>query len=505
LMSLTLLAGLIVTIAPVTIRNWVVAHDFVLISTNGGVNLYIGNNPQTSLVTPRIPDIEQLAGRSRWSLFAYPEIVRGVESITQRTMKHSEVSRYFAGRALEFMRDNPVRALGYAARRALLLWGPREVSNNKVLHFEWKNSAILRWLPGFPLALSGFLMGLVAYWLERNAARRRQPPPEPDAAPRVEMAVLILLFVVVYSASFVPFLAAGRFRAPLIPFLLIFGAYALVWLARRVAARKLGRAAAWAVAWLALYGLANIPLVHYEPDLGRWHLDRATAYAFGGKPDEAIGEYRSAIEANPEFPRTYAELGSLLVRKGEFDEAIANYRKAIELDPSFAQLRRTLAELLLYLDRVEEAVAEYRAALELSPDNAQAWYSLGRALQRSGADDEALEAYRRAVEVDPGFAEARVNMGILLQAKGRVQEAEQAFRRAIESNPNLFEAHYNLASALASQGRIDEALRSLSTALHIRPGHEAARQAWKALKEQQQSRPPPGSAPATDRPTTPTP
>ena len=90
-------------VAPVTIRNYAVGDDLVLISSNGGVNLYIGNNPQTSLVTPRIPDIEQLAGRSGWSLFAYPEIIRGVEAQAQRSMKYSEVSRYFSGRAFDFI------------------------------------------------------------------------------------------------------------------------------------------------------------------------------------------------------------------------------------------------------------------------------------------------------------------------------------------------------------------------------------------------------------------
>ena len=505
LAALAALGGVVVMIAPATIRNYAVAHDLVLISSNGGVNLYIGNNSLTSLVTPRIPDIEQLAGRSGWSLFAYPEIVRGVEAQTQRTMKYSEVSRYFARRAFEFIRANPGKALGYAVDRALLLWGPREVSNNKALHFERKQSAMLWLLPGFPLALSGFLVGLVVWLFDRRATRRHEEETEPDARPQRELLILILLFLVVYSASFLPFLAAGRFRVPLVPFLLMFAGYALCRLAQHAAARRVGPAALCGVGWLALYGLASVPLVSYEPDLGRWHLDRASAYVLKGEPEGAITEYEAAIAANPGYPAIYAEFGSLLVTQGEFDEAIANYRKGIELNPSFAELRRTLAELLLHLDRVDEAIAEYRAALEKSPGNAEAWYNLGRALSRASSNDEAQAAYQRALQVDPEFAEARVNLGVILKGKGNLAEAERELRRALDVNPNMFEAHYNLANALAAQGRIDEAIRSLSAALHIRPDNVAAQQAWKSLRERRQSEQQAKSTPSENQATQPAP
>jgi tetratricopeptide (TPR) repeat protein len=343
-------------------------------------------------------------------------------------------------------------------------------------------------------------VGLVLWLLDRRTAGRAASAGAPGANAQCELVVLTLLFLLVYSASFMPFLAAGRFRIPLVPFLLMFSAYAVWRLTIYVSTRNARAAALCAVSWLVAYGLASVPVVAYEPDLGRWHLDRASAYTLKGQPEQAIAEYKAAIRANPRYPETYAELGSLLVTQGEFDDAIANYRKAIALNPSFAELRRTLAELLFNLDRVDEAIVEYRAALDLSPDNAEAWYDLGRALAGQGLADEGLAAYRRALEIDPGLAEARVNLGVQLQAKGRVQEAEQAFRQAIDANPNLFEAHYNLANVLAARGEIDEAIRSLSTALHIQPDNIAARQAWQVLKERQRSGQPPSTGPAGSSP-----
>src|SRR5262249_61152375 len=40
------LLGVAIAVAPVTLRNWVQGGELVLISFNGGINLYLGNNPR---------------------------------------------------------------------------------------------------------------------------------------------------------------------------------------------------------------------------------------------------------------------------------------------------------------------------------------------------------------------------------------------------------------------------------------------------------------------------
>ena len=40
-----MLLGLLVAIAPVTLRNYALGSDVVLISSNAGINFYLGNNP----------------------------------------------------------------------------------------------------------------------------------------------------------------------------------------------------------------------------------------------------------------------------------------------------------------------------------------------------------------------------------------------------------------------------------------------------------------------------
>jgi hypothetical protein len=43
--SVAMLGAFLVCLAPWAVRNWAIHHQFVLISTNGGFNFWIGNNP----------------------------------------------------------------------------------------------------------------------------------------------------------------------------------------------------------------------------------------------------------------------------------------------------------------------------------------------------------------------------------------------------------------------------------------------------------------------------
>ena len=53
-----------------------------------------------------------------------------------------------------------------------------------------------------------------------------------------------------------------------------------------------------------------------------------------GRFDEAIENYRKAIQINPNYSEALNNLGVALADKGRFDEAIENFRKAIQINPN---------------------------------------------------------------------------------------------------------------------------------------------------------------------------
>ena len=92
-----LLLGCSLTIAPVTLRNYRVGDDVVLISHNAGINFYIGNNPdydRTVFIRP---------GKDWAHLVEMPEREAGID-------RPSRKSRFFFGRSWDYISADP---LGY--------------------------------------------------------------------------------------------------------------------------------------------------------------------------------------------------------------------------------------------------------------------------------------------------------------------------------------------------------------------------------------------------------
>lgn len=84
-------------------------------------------------------------------------------------------------------------------------------------------------------------------------------------------------------------------------------------------------------------------------------------------PQQAIALLNKAIQANPQIPGLYLNLGLCLRDAGQVEQAIAAYRKAIALDPRFAPAYNNLAMILREQAAHHEAVALLRTAVDLAP------------------------------------------------------------------------------------------------------------------------------------------
>ena len=97
-----------------------------------------------------------------------------------------------------------------------------------------------------------------------------------------------------------------------------------------------------------------------------------------------------------------------MAARGQLDEAIAQYRKALEIKPDYAEAHYNLGIALAGRGQIDEAIDHYRKALEIKPDYAKAHYNLGVALADVGRPNEALEHLQTAL----GLATAQNNMAL---------------------------------------------------------------------------------------------
>jgi hypothetical protein len=214
-----LLCATLAVIAPVTTRNWLVSGEFVPVSTYFGQNLFIGNSAESDGFTPWTPYLQKLEGTGQFSVWVYNNIVRGLgREVGKENLTHSEASSIFARKALDHIRAHPGHALRLTLRKAVLFWSPREITGNKVVEQDRRHYPPLKYLPGFWLTGGLFLAGLLTLGWDRLRGRRCGDP---------ELLALLLVFVLVYYVSFLPFFVNARARHPLAGLFLLLGAAAL--------------------------------------------------------------------------------------------------------------------------------------------------------------------------------------------------------------------------------------------------------------------------------------
>jgi tetratricopeptide (TPR) repeat protein len=120
-------------------------------------------------------------------------------------------------------------------------------------------------------------------------------------------------------------------------------------------------------------------------------------------------------------------------------------------------------------ERTAERVGWYRAAVAVRPRSVAAWYNLGAALHRLSRLPAAIEAVRVAIRLDPKFAAAHYNLANALQDVGDLPGAVAAFKEAVRLDPGSARAHANLANALCAAGDPRGAVAASEEAVRLDP------------------------------------
>ena len=131
-----------------------------------------------------------------------------------------------------------------------------------------------------------------------------------------------------------------------------------------------------------------------DPDCASAHFNLAVASLQSDKLQEAETHYRRALEGRPNA-ETHNGLGYVLAKQGRADEAVAEFRTAIEADANFTPAYSNLADILVKQQKLEEAADTYQRMLAVKP-TAAAYSALGDVLDQLGRSDEATEQFARA-------------------------------------------------------------------------------------------------------------
>jgi len=199
-----------------------------------------------------------------------------------------------------------------------------------------------------------------------------------------------------------------------------------------------------------------------HPNNAEARINLGLALAGSGSPEEAIVQYRAALEINPRLALAYNHMGLALRAIGQGEQALGAHRQAVALAPDDANMRYNLGLALERQRRFDEAIEAYDQALALRPKFVEAMHNRGTALTaRAGPGDTqtAIGALEQALSWRANYAPALSNLGIALADAGRLGEAVAAGRKAIATGPATSQMHWHLALATLKSGDLPEGFR----------------------------------------------
>lgn len=180
------------------------------------------------------------------------------------------------------------------------------------------------------------------------------------------------------------------------------------------------------------------------------------------EPFKVIHHLERAIEADPDSPETYAELGRYYGSLGEVELARATFERWTQAHPEDADMHINAGLAAFDAGDYPNALAFFDAALETATDPQQvsgARTFRANALDMLGRYPEAVAAYEEVIEATPDWWEAHANLGICHARNARAEAAETALRRGLTECPGSPEIRDELAAHLLSESRGGETLR----------------------------------------------
>ncbi len=409
--------ALALPVAPVTIANWVKGYEPVLIATQGGVNFWIGNNPQADGVSSILPGSDRF-----WTLEQATAIA---ERDSRRNLGPGGVSDYYYSKGRQYLMENPQDALNLMVQKASLFFNRFEVSNNKhIAYFSGQTPGLsLLILLNFALLLP---LAVLSLW------GRAKP----------EARVLWCL-ILAYAATVILFFIASRFRMPVVPWLCLLGGVGLAsWSHFSAPHKKLALLAALTVFVIAIFNPYNAR----EADLGAAHYMEGNAYL-------ALGQYE---QARASFELAKSDPGS---------RELATLNQGVALQKA---------------GRLEDAQTLLLNMVKEFPQSVAAWNNLAVVLEQRQDTASAFNAYHKVLSVDSFHTDARENLVRLLLERGKrflrdgdPETAQLPLRECVQLIPSA-QGYYHLAVAYGQSNRETAARQALGLALRYQPDYEPA-------------------------------
>jgi tetratricopeptide (TPR) repeat protein len=482
-------------ILPATLWNYRATGQFVLVSSQGGINFYIGNNseaPGFFVVPPGMED--SLSGIN----------VTGAKHVAEaeahRALTAGEVSSHWFRKGLRFIVAEPLAAGRLFFRKCFLF------ANRYEVPLDLDQEAFKDYFPLLRWSVISFGIVSLLGWTGAVICLRQ-----------FRKQALPLLMLGVYALAVVAFFVSDRYRLPAVPLLILFSAFTVDWAWQR---QRQKQAVPLLIAGVGV-ALAAFAIVYAPAGLqgarASLSFNLATGYLKQDDFASARGQLEKCVQQDPDWLEARYKLALADHHLGDDARALSEVDVVIARAPGNADAHALRGGILLAKGLAITARRELETSLSLVPgdptaapklkeaDDAVQQANTGRPEARlAGLDNAgwrfldgkeyavAAATFAELLAANPRDSSVRektlAGLGFSYASLGRLDLAIRAFDEALAINPKNPVLHKNLALIHLKQGHPDQARPHVESYAALNPGDPIVAQFNAALERQNSGR-----------------
>lgn len=384
------LLPIITIIGLITLRNYLLEKEFYLIATNGDLNFYLANNPDTEYTLNLRPGLE-------WEMFLQRPYVELGENISEK-----EMQLYWRKRALEYIKRYPFVFFLDKLLNLYKFFDGYEYREIQMYDYYKNYSPIFRIPISFyiisPLAMIG-----IAFSIKRFR----------------EMG-LFLLFLIVYAISVILFSVTSRYRLPAVPVLIMFASWTIIRLVDDIRKRDYYL---FAIAYGVFIGYIYIFLFWNrldEREMEKWwtHYNLGLVYYEEGNLSKSLSELKFAEKIRSDNMDTQFVIANVYKKSFRFNEAIEKLKIVQkELKEKYniynmiiSRIDKEIGECYLRMKDAKDAEVYYQEALSFDNTDAVTYNALGIIEIYKGNKEKAKDLFEYALKLNPDYEDAKENL-----------------------------------------------------------------------------------------------
>jgi tetratricopeptide (TPR) repeat protein len=193
-----------------------------------------------------------------------------------------------------------------------------------------------------------------------------------------------------------------------------------------------------------------------------YHFSKGRLLDDQGQTNQAIDEYKKALELDPNNSLIYSEMAETYLRNNKQREAIDNATKAIQIDRDNIEAHKLLSSVYLQIigranaqqpptvDTINNAIHEFEEIVRIDPTEQQSLVMLARLYSIKGDRDKAAGIYKQILGREPGSEEAVTALAKLQMDAGNYKEAADLLEQFVKGHPDSDSALQTLGEAYSN-------------------------------------------------------